>query len=253
MNDVRRQWELRAQNSPTCLSGVLFQGLSEQSNSILHEWHAWIVRTQFLPRLPHSARILDLGCGYGRLSKVIATERPDIQLIGQDLALDYCRMFIAACGPCALADASAPPFLPASFDGVMAITCLMYVPDEALTHTLAALHSILRINGVMLSIDPGYELQHLIARLRGKKSRSLTGGQGFEREQYVGLFKPGFQVASCGGNRHLSRALIVPGVAASQRRWIGAILARAGKQDRLASGYDRFALHRWVLAKKAGP
>jgi hypothetical protein len=93
----------------------------------------------------------------------------------------------------------------------------------------------------------------VIARLRGKKSRSLTGGQGFKRDEYVDLFGSGFEVTGCGGNPHLSRALIVPGVAASQRRWIGAVLARAGKRDRSASGYDRFALHRWVLARKIGP
>lgn len=250
MSDVRKQWEKRAVKSNSLLSGVLFQGLSERANSVLHDWHAWVVREVFLPKLAVGARVLDLGCGYGRLSKIIAAERPDIQLVGQDLALAYCRMFAKAYGPCALADATKPPFVADAFDGIISITCLMYVPRTELAHTLETLRSILRLGGVFLSVDPGYELQHLIARMRRDKSHSATGGQGFSREEYRDLFEQSsFVVAAVGGNPCLSTALIVPGVAKSNADWVSATLARLGRRDCRTAGYSRFALHRWIMAE----
>jgi SAM-dependent methyltransferase len=250
MNEVRQQWEARARMS-TCLSGVLFQGLSQDANAALDAWHAWIVRTVFLPQLRQSARILDLGCGYGRLSKIVADERPDIQIIGQDLALDYCRIFAGNCGPCALADASMPPFLAGSFDGIMAITCLMYIPRPAVTQALRHLQALLRADGAILAVDPGYELQRLIARVRGGKSTSPTGGLGFKREEYAhGFEESGFSLVAKGGNPRLSRALMIPGVAPSRRAWVAALLARRAQGDCAPGGYTRFALHRWLLARK---
>lgn len=253
MNDARQQWENRAAKSSSSLSGVLFQGLSEQANSVLHDWHAWIVREIFLPKLPMGARILDLGCGYGRLSRIIAAERPDIQLIGQDLAMVYCREFAVSCGPCAVADATRPPFDANSFDGIISITCLMYVARAELTRTLGALRGILRPGGVFLTVDPGYELQHLIARLRGHRSHSATGGQGFTRDEYLDSFeRSSFVVTETGGNPFLSLGLIIPGVAASSAPWVGSALASHGQRDHRAAGYARYALHRWIMARVAG-
>ncbi|CAM0997943.1 class I SAM-dependent methyltransferase [Rhodanobacter sp. Root179] len=250
MNDARRQWENRAAKGISSLSGVLFQGLSEQANSALHDWHAWIVREIFLPKLPMGARILDLGCGYGRLSRVIARERPDIQLIGQDLAMPYCQEFSASCGPCAVASATKPPFDANTFDGIISITCLMYVGRAEVTRTLEALRGTLKPEGVFLAVDPGYELQRLIARLRGRRSHSTTGGQGFTRDQYLESFeRSSFVVTETGGNPFLSLALVVPGVAASNASWVGSALSKQGEKDQRAGGYSRFALHRWIMAR----
>lgn len=254
MNDTRQQWEQRADRSSSSLSGVLFQGLSEAANSALHDWHAWIIREVFLPKLPIGGRVLDLGCGYGRLSKIIAKARPDIELVGQDLAMTYCRIFVDSCGPCTVADAARPPFVAGSFDGIISITCLMYVPSADLTRVVTALRGILRPGGVFLGVDPGYELQRLIARVRGRKSYSATGGEGFTCREYLSAFaQSSFAVEQVGGNPRLSLALLVPGLAASTASWVGSALANAGRQDNRVSGYSRFALHRWVLAKTAAP
>jgi len=37
--------------------------------------------------------VLDLGCGYGRLSKTIRERRPDIDVVGQDVSISYCKLF----------------------------------------------------------------------------------------------------------------------------------------------------------------
>lgn len=251
MSEVRRHWEQRAEASSARLSGVLFQGLSDQANAALNEWHAWIARHVFLPQLATRAKVLDLGCGYGRMGKIIASERPDIQLIGQDLAITYCRMFADSCGPCVLADATAPPFFTQSFDGVIAVTSLMYVPLPVLGQTLIGLRSLLRPGGVMLSIDPGYELQHFISRFRRRKSPSLTGGVGFSQNDYVHVFEEsGFVIMDRGGNPHLSCALLVPGIAGARASWVKRALGAQARRDCATSGYNSLALHRWLLTKR---
>lgn len=251
--DARQQWEKRALRNSSGLSGVLFQGLSEQANSVLHDWHAWIIREVFLPKLPIGARILDLGCGYGRLSKVIADQRPDIEVVGQDLAISYCRTFASSYGPCIVADARNMPFPPASFDGIISITCLMYVACNELRQTLHGLGVILRPGGIFLSVDPGYELQRVVALLRGNRARSTTGGRGYTRGEYLEAFRRSpFAIEETGGNPRLSLALLIPGVAASTAEWVGLALANRGKQDHRPKGYSWFALHRWVMATMVG-
>jgi SAM-dependent methyltransferase len=252
MSDVRQRWEERAITNRSRLSGVLFKGLSQQANSVLGDWHAWLVREMFLPGLPAGARVLDLGCGYGRLAEIITTERPDVEIIGQDLAMSYCRTFTGKWGPCVLADAAKPPFVTDSFDGIISITCLMYVPRIDLARTFETLNGILRPGGIFLSVEPGYELQRLIARLRAGKVNSPTGGLGFAREEYQRSFeRSSFNVTRRGGNPYVSSVLLVPGIALSGARWVGTSLANLGLRDHRPGGYSRFALHRWILATKA--
>ncbi|MEO8671044.1 MAG: class I SAM-dependent methyltransferase [Tahibacter sp.] len=251
MREGRRSWEQRATDSETCLSGVLFQGLSEHANSLLDDWHAWIVREVLLPTLPPNATVLDFGCGYGRLSAVITRARPDLRVVGQDLALPYCKLFAQSCGPCVLADATQPPFLPASMDCIVAVTSLMYVPRDRIAGTLANLHAILRPDGVILAVDPGLELQTLIARLRGGGRPSPTGGMGFGRIEYLHcLEQSGFSICEKGGNPYLSLPLLIPGVAKGRSALVAAGLARLAGMDHGKSGYARHALHRWTLARR---
>jgi len=49
----------------------------------------WILRQRFLDEigqyLPHSGRILDVGCGFGLFSQYYATLRPNLEIVGIDL------------------------------------------------------------------------------------------------------------------------------------------------------------------------
>jgi SAM-dependent methyltransferase len=130
LDRVRASWEQRAVESGASLSGVLLRNLSENANRTLDEWHATILRDALLPEVRTGARVLDLGCGYGRLSRVIASARPDIDVVGQDLSLTYCRRYLSSAGPCVVADVALSPFTGASFDALLSVTCLMYVPRE---------------------------------------------------------------------------------------------------------------------------
>jgi SAM-dependent methyltransferase len=249
VDELRANWEERAANRGTPLSKVLFRGLSEQANAAIHVWHRWVIGRVFAPALSKGGKILDLGCGYGRLARALVHERSDLSLLGQDMVLAFCRQFSTDVGACVCADAISIPFSNDSFDGAMAVTCLMYAPRESVSKALAELHRVVRPGGPLLLLDPGLELQRTIARLRVSRHGSPTGGQGFQRGEYIDFVRrAGFEVRSQGGNRLLSAALLLPGVAGSASPVVHRILRRCAIGDCRASGYSRLALHRWVFA-----
>jgi SAM-dependent methyltransferase len=251
VGSVRDNWEQRAIESGSQLSGVLFRGLSTLANSVVDDWHTWLVRQVFLPYLAKQGHVLDLGCGYGRLSNVVAAQRSDLVLTGQDIAMGYCRRFKQAIGSCVQADATQLPFIDESFDGILAVTCLMYVPPEGIPELLNRLRLLLRPGGVLLLLDPGLEVQRLVARVRGTQASSPTGGQGFTCEEYCQLIEgAGFVIQARGGNPWMSMALMTPGVAKAMGRRISRILVRVGRIDHQEAGYRALALHRWLLVQR---
>jgi SAM-dependent methyltransferase len=251
MGSVRDNWEQRAVESGSQLSGVLFRGLSTLANSVVDDWHTWLVRQVFLPNVAQDGQVLDLGCGYGRLSNVMADHRSDLVLTGQDIAMGYCSRFEQAIGRCVQAEASQLPFIDESFDGILAVTCLMYVAPERISELLNRLRLLLRPGGVLLLLDPGLEVQRLVARVRGAEASSPTGGQGFTCEEYGQLAKgAGFIIRARGGNPWMSMALMIPGVAKAVGRRISSMLARIGRIDHQEAGYRALALHRWLLVQR---
>ena len=250
---TRNQWEKRAAQSGDQLSGVLFRGFSGRANAAMHRWHEWVVSESFLPRLAGGARVLDLGCGYGRLSKTIRARRSDIAILGQDVSLSYCKLFREGVGDCVQADASRLPFEDDTFDGVMAVTCLMYGPRASVPAQMEDIRRVLRPEGTLLLLDPGCELQRLIATVSFKSTRSPTGGHGFSLAEYPALVsKSGFRIRAMGGNPSLSLALLVPGVARSNRPLIGRLLEGNARKDCREAGFSRLALHRWIIASREG-
>ena len=251
MPGERSSWERRAARSGTKLSGVLFRGLSEQANSAVHAWHSWVVTDVFASSLGDRATVLDLGCGYGRLSKVLIEQFPEMTIVGQDLSLSYCRLFSGMGWPCVLAEASALPFADASFDGAMAVTCLMYSDSRKVSRILSDLRRVIKPGGTMLLLDPALELQRVVARVLGQSVCSPTGGRGFAMSDYYRLIgASGFTIMAKGGNPALSAALLVPMVGRTARSWPLQVLDWCSRLDRRQAGYSRLALHRWVLASR---
>jgi SAM-dependent methyltransferase len=250
LEEVRASWEQRAAEFGPSLSGVLLRNLSEDANRAIGDWTATAVRDAFLPELRKGASVLDLGCGYGRLSAVIEADRPDLRLTGQDISLGYCRQYRADNRPCVVADVARVPFADGTFDGVLSVACLMYVPRNEALDALRGIAALLTPGGVALILDPGRELQQWIARAMPRRSASPTGGVGFERAEYRALAaRAGFRVLKEGGNPALSLGLIVPGFAKSRRKAVTSLLASLGARDR-TGGYSRFALHRWLLLRR---
>lgn len=251
MHDLRNSWEDRAAHYGMNLAGVLFRGLSANANAAIDDWHSWVVREAFSRRMPMHGRVLDVGCGYGRLSMALLRGRPDIRLTGLDASIHYSRMYGDLMGPAVCADMARLPFADAAFDGVMAVTSLMYAPLGDRGEVLRELARVMTPGGHLLLLDPGLEVQRLVAFVRGKGAKSPTGGSGFRLNEYREIAeKAGFDIVAAGGNPALSGILLLPGVGRAKGRFAMKLLNSMAGSDSRHGGYSVLAMHRWLLSRR---
>jgi len=94
---------------------------------------------QVLALLPPGGRVLDLGCGTGRLSRRLAAAGHDVVMLDASAAM-LARAVESASAPAVLADAFALPFAPGSFDAVVAMRVAFHFADlDALVGSVAPL------------------------------------------------------------------------------------------------------------------
>lgn len=244
MADSRASWEARARDVGNSLSGVLFKGFGPAANQALHRWHSRLVAEILAPRLPEHGRVLDLGCGYGRLAMELRSCKPGLAVLGQDMSLSYCVSFRDMGGFVVQARLEAMPFASQVFDGGMAVTSLMYATRAHAVDVLRDIRRVLRPGAAFLLVDPGEELRSILSVvLLGTRSAN-TGGEGFRRDEYMELARAaGFDVLSHGGNpRDTIRFLLTAG---ARFGWNTA--SRLIRADSPSGGYSRLALHRWLL------
>lgn len=90
--------------------------------------HPYGLRVLEMLPLEPARRVLELGCGVGRLLPDIAGRAPDATVIGCDLVEDMLRRappaFLRA-----VADGTQLPFADASFDAVVSAFCIFHFPD----------------------------------------------------------------------------------------------------------------------------
>ncbi len=121
---------------------------------------------RMLERLPHSVRILELGCGGGSLLRDLAA-RGYRELVGLDLARTALREARARETPAWLlaAEAERLPFQARSFDVVLSVDLIEHVED--LDSHLAEVARVLRPGGWYLLKTPNRPLAELYYRLAG--------------------------------------------------------------------------------------
>ncbi len=109
---------------------------------------------------PRPLRVLDLGCGPGVTAITLAGVRPDAHFVGVDLArrmVDIARRETERTAPNAsisyvIADATALPFAPDSFDATTAHSFLYLVSDRQ--GVLREAFRVLRRGGRYVSMEP---------------------------------------------------------------------------------------------------
>ena len=187
-------WEQRSLQYGTSLQGVLFKNLPEFVNEHIHQWHLYSITTFLKNKQPKT--LLDVGCGYGRLSASIINQFPGIQTTGLDISPHYAELYRQQIKrPAIVSTAENIPNDLGEFDCILAVTVLMYVPENNLSKAVSNLVDHLNKNGTLIIIENhcsgcGFQnpfgLKNLLKRPQ-KKNEINTGGRCFRDKRIADL------------------------------------------------------------------
>ena len=170
--ELREAWGKRSERLGATKRAVLFKRFPGWLNERIHRRHVDFV----LRHCPaQAASVLDIGCGYGRISAELANERPSLEFQGVDLCTGFARAYEAAVGPCFNGPVQAYTS-ERRFDCILVITTLMYLSADEQDDVLTRLRGMLAPGGVLICIEPASEIFATWRRLTGRASASPTGG-----------------------------------------------------------------------------
>jgi SAM-dependent methyltransferase len=206
-----------------------------------------VILERFLPRVREYGHLLDLGCGYGRLSQIVRASRPDLELIGVDFSRTFCQLYHeGTSSPAVCADIARLPLQAASFDALLSVTSLMYVPRAQRNEAMASLIKLLRPGGTALFIEPGEEFLSMATRL-SPSSASPTSGLWFRLGEYDALGADHAEILDTGGFPVLSALLPVLQKLGATRAPLGPLLTLTTGADRVLRNWRRFSVYRWMI------
>lgn len=105
----------------------------------------------FCKQLPVNAKVLELACGPGNITKYLLNKSPDLRILATDLAPNMLELAKAS-NPTVevqLLDSREIKTLQQSFDGIMCGFCLPYLSKEEVMQLIKDAAEILSANGVL--------------------------------------------------------------------------------------------------------
>jgi len=180
-------WESRAQRFGSDPRGVLFKSLPPLLNGYLHDWHvAEVLRAMRRIDRSGAVRVVDVGCGYGRLSDAILRAYPRAVLVGLDRSTTFAQLYTrAGRGYGVVADLKDVPLQASSTDVILLVATLMYLDPDAQERLVADLLAALNPGGRLLIIEnsrtghwiaSGCGLLAGLARITGFVDTSVDSG-----------------------------------------------------------------------------
>lgn len=181
MNTLEEAWQKRSKLYKRQIEGVLPKSFPKRANLYLDRW--MFEQTQLSIPKNKKVKILDLGCGYGRLSKEILEAYPKAQTLGVDIAENYVNYYnqdLKPRGKAIKGDIRKLKFPKESFDIVIIVTTLIYLSEpEDREESLKHIFSLLKKNGKFVIIERNKVGQKIITGgglvdiLRGKKNKEI--------------------------------------------------------------------------------
>lgn len=180
MKKINEFWEKRSQKYGNRIEGVLLKSVPLSVNRFLNDW---MYKEIDVILKNSNLKILDVGCGYGRLTKQIVDKYPKITVFGIDISRNYIDIFNKSLGPKNKAfqsDIKKLPFEDNSFDVIFIVTTLMYMGDKfSQQQAVSEVFRVLKKGGSFVIIERcplGYSiftLGGLINKIRRKKHSEI--------------------------------------------------------------------------------
>ncbi|HUU00822.1 MAG TPA: class I SAM-dependent methyltransferase [Myxococcota bacterium] len=242
------------------MRSVLFKGFPEPLNRHIDDWHRHIVLEQIDGG--SGQKILDVGCGYGRLSEAILEVYPEAEITGLDVSRHFVELFRTRTGrPAVQGRLEDWPELPGRFHLLICVTVLMYVPDECLDLAVGNLVGSLHPGGRMILIEshgsglPFLTACGLLRRRPMRGTRDLdTGGRYFLPGRIESLIAgAGARIVSRQRMSATSLAILPLALAAKllPRRLSGRLLRSVGWLDSLLDSWRLPSLHVAYIIEKS--
>lgn len=168
---LKRDWDERQSRMGLTKRAVLFKRFPAALNEWIHRRHSAFV-LQNIP--PETKELLDVGCGYGRISREIKRQYPAMMFQGVDLCTEFASAYEQEVGPCF--NGPIQNFSTSRrFDAIISITCLMYLDTTEHRPTLERLWPMLNVGGCLICIEPAIEILQLWRGITQRENASPTG------------------------------------------------------------------------------
>lgn len=105
----------------------------------------------FCKHLPHTAKVLELACGPGNITRYLLNRRPDLKILATDIAPNMLEL-AKANNPGAefrLLDCRDMSAITETYDGILCSFCLPYLSEEESTELMRSCAVILKPDGIL--------------------------------------------------------------------------------------------------------
>ena len=170
--DLKASWKERQESLGSTKRSVLYKNFPGFLNNYVHDRHIQFILGQ-LPAAPDN--ILDLGCGYGRISTEIRNAHPASTIQGVELCDEFSEQFRKNVGECA--SGTIQDYQPTrKFDVILFITVLMYLTPGEIVGNLSKYWEALSPGGRFICIEPCNNMMVRLRKAANTKKLSPTGG-----------------------------------------------------------------------------
>jgi 2-polyprenyl-3-methyl-5-hydroxy-6-metoxy-1,4-benzoquinol methylase len=191
------EWEKRSIFYGNSYKSVLFKTMPDIVNKHFHMSHLKFIY-DCIENIKEDSRILDIGCGYGRITMPLLQKLPKAEIIGIDISKTYVSLYKKNTGKDAFVSSieTIPDNL-GTFDLIISATVMMYVPKHQLQFTVKNLLKKLNPGGKLIMIEPdisgiNYQTGFGILNLIKKNIRSgniHAGGHCFSSAELSSLIQ----------------------------------------------------------------
>jgi len=204
MNRLQDEWEKRSKELGDSYESVMFASFPRNINEMFHQWEVNILRNNFPAK--KSVKVLDLGCGYGRLSIPLAKKYKNAKFYGIDISSGYIQFFnklLGKRGEGKVGDLKRLPYKDNTFDYVFVVTVLMYMSDSQIKKLFSKIKRTMTKDGILVVIEnnangsnyiTGFGLSGFLKKMMGKENKHYVVSRRFKYGEIEKLSKESFRL-----------------------------------------------------------